>query len=86
MDKETKFQFAIIHLDEIFTEQYNEKRLRLSKEQTYACFCEFVDQYFSALIQSKRIIPIINPNVPSSYKKHNWYKNPKLFKLDNFGF
>ena len=84
MDKETKFFFAILHLNEAFFDQYVERSLCLSEKQRDASFCYFVDQYFSALIQGDVIVPQIDPNVPLKCQRKDWFKNRALFKLDNF--
>ena len=84
MDKETRIFFAILHLNEAFFDQYVERNLCLSEKQFDVSFFFFVDQYFSALVKGYAILPQIDPNVPLTYRKIDWFKNPALLKLDNF--
>ena len=65
MRKKPKVTFAtILHLSEMYCEQYREKGLRLSPEQNEASFRDFVGQYYGALYWGKPISLVIDPNVP----------------------
>ena len=65
MRKKPKVTFAtILHLSEMYCEQYREKGLRLSPEQNEACFRDFVNQCYSALYWGKPVSLIINPDIP----------------------
>ncbi len=55
---------TILHLAEVYTDQYNERGLCLSPEQNEASFRDFVDQYYGALYWGKPINLVINPDVP----------------------
>lgn len=65
MRKKPKVTFAtILHLSEMYCEQYREKGLRLSPEQNEASFHDFVGQYYGALYWGEPISLVIDPNVP----------------------
>ena len=60
-----KQDFAtILHLSEMYCEQYRERNLCLSPKQNEASFRDFVNQYYSALYWGKPINLAIDPNVP----------------------
>ena len=60
-----KQDFAtILHLSEMYCEQYRERNLCLSPEQNEASFRDFVNRYYSALYWGKPINLAIDPNVP----------------------
>ena len=54
----------ILHLAEMYCEQYEKKNLCLSPEQDEACFRDFANQYYSALYWGKPISLVIDPNIP----------------------
>ena len=57
--------FAIIlHLAEMYCQQYNERNLCLSQEQNDAFFRDFVRQYYSAIYWGKEPSPVIDTNIP----------------------
>ena len=60
-----KQDFAtILHLAEVYCQQYNERNLCLSQEQNDAFFRDFVRQYYSAIYWGKESSPVINTNIP----------------------
>ena len=65
MRKKPKVTFAtILHLAEMYREQYNKRNLCLSQEQNDAFFRDFVGQYYSAIYWGKEPSPIINTDIP----------------------
>ena len=61
-----KQDFAtILHLAEVYCQQYNERNLCLSQEQNDAFFRDFIGQYYSAIYLGKKPSPVINTNIPS---------------------
>ena len=77
------FLLAILHLADMYGEQYEERGLCLSSEQNNVSFDEFVDQYYCARIRGECIMPTINPNVPLSYVRHNWLEDSRLSKINS---
>lgn len=66
MRKKPQGTFAtILHLSEMYCEQYNERNLCLSQEANDSCFRDFVNQYYSALYLGQKPNPIINTNIPA---------------------
>jgi hypothetical protein len=60
-----KQDFAtILHLAEMYCEQYRGRNLYLSPEQNEASFRDFVGQYYGALYWGKTINLVIDVNVP----------------------
>lgn len=55
---------TILHLAEMYQEQYGELGLCLSPEQNDASFKDFVQQYFTALCWGETPSPVICPDVP----------------------
>ena len=65
MRKKPKLTFLdILHLAEIYGEQYNERNLCLSPEQNDASFRDFVRQYYSALFWDTPINLVIDTEAP----------------------
>ena len=63
--KKEKIDFlTILHLAEIYQEQYRERGFCLSPEQNGAYFRDFVAQYYSALRWRKPIELKINTDMP----------------------
>lgn len=62
MGKKPKLTFAtILHLSEMYCDQYNERGLCLSSSQNETLFRDFVWQYTSTLYwKGKEIVPFIN--------------------------
>lgn len=59
--KRLKVDFAtILHLAELFNNQYEEKGLQLTPKQNEICFRDFVWQYYSALHWGKKPNPMID--------------------------
>ncbi len=54
----------VLHLAELYQEQYGERGLCLSPEQNEASFRDFVAQYYSAQYWGTGATPIINTDVP----------------------
>ena len=66
MRKKPKLTFAtILHLSEMYCEQYNERGLCLSQEENDWYFRDFVNQYTSALYWGKKPNPVINLDIPA---------------------
>ena len=60
-----KQDFAtILHLAEMYCEQYKERNLCLSQEQNDVFFRDFVGQYYVALYWGKMPSPVINTDIP----------------------
>lgn len=60
--KKPKLTFAVVlHLAELYCDQYNERGLCLSPEQNEVSFKDFVWQYTSSLYWEKPINLVINP-------------------------
>ena len=60
-----KQDFAtILHLAEMYCEQYNEMNLCLSQETNDWYFRDFVNQYYSALYWGQKPQPVINLDIP----------------------
>ena len=55
---------TILHLSEMYCEQYSEKDLCLSPEQNDAFFSDFVGQYNSATYWGKEPSHVINTDIP----------------------
>ena len=55
---------TILHLAEMYCQQYEERHLCLSQEQNDAFFSDFVGQYYAALYWGKNLAPIINTDIP----------------------
>lgn len=65
MRKVIKKDFAtILHLAEMYCEQYNERNLCLSQEANDWYFRNFVNQYYSALYWGQEPNPVINLEIP----------------------
>lgn len=63
--KRPKIDFlTILHLAELYQEQYLERGLCLSPEQNEAYFRDFVAQYYSAIHWGKPIELKINTDIP----------------------
>lgn len=63
--KKPKLTFLdVLHLAEIYCEQYNEKKLCLSQEQDDSSFRDFVRQYCCALFWDTPINLVIDPEAP----------------------
>ncbi len=72
MKKKRKIEFdfaTILHLAELYQEQYLEMGLCLSPEQNDASFHDFVAQYYSALVWETGETPKLNPNAPLFYSE-----------------
>lgn len=54
----------ILHLAEMYCEQYEKRNLCLSPEQNEAFFRDFVNQYYSAIYWGKEPSPVINTDIP----------------------
>lgn len=62
---ETKVDFlTVLHLAELYHEQYGERGLCLSPEQNETSFRDFVTQYYSAQYWGTGATPVINTDVP----------------------
>ena len=55
---------TILHLAEMYCEQYQERGLCLSQEQNDAFFRDFVHQYYAAEYWGKQQSPVINTDIP----------------------
>lgn len=55
---------TILHLSELYCEQYREKSYCFSPEQNEASFKDFVQQYHAALYWGETPSPVIRPDVP----------------------
>ena len=55
---------TILHLVEMYSDQYIERSLCLSQEQNETFFRDFVNQYYSALYWGKKPSPEINSEIP----------------------
>lgn len=55
---------TVLHLAELYQEQYGERGLCLSPEQNEASFRDFVAQYYSAQYWGTGVAPVINTDVP----------------------
>ena len=55
---------TILHLAEMYCEQYKERNLCLSQEQNDVFFRDFVGQYYAALYWGKMPSPVINTDIP----------------------
>ena len=55
---------TILHLAEMYGDQYRQRGLCLSQEQNDAFFRDFVNQYYSALYWGKTPSPVINTEIP----------------------
>ena len=65
MKKNIKVDFlTILHLSEMYQDQYREMNLCLSPEQNEASFRDFVGQYYSAQYWNTKVSPKIIPEVP----------------------
>lgn len=63
--KKPKIDFlTILHLAELYQEQYMERGLCLSPEQNEAYFRDFVSQYYSAICWGKPLELKINTDIP----------------------
>ncbi len=66
MKKEPELTFAtILHLSEMYCDQYNEGGLCLSPEANEWYFRDFVNQYRSALCWGQKPNPVINIDMPA---------------------
>lgn len=66
MRKKPQKTFAtILHLAEMYCEQYNERDLCLSQEANDYYFRDFVNQYYSALYWGQSPNPVINTDGPA---------------------
>lgn len=54
----------ILHLAELYCEQYEERHLCLSQDQNDAFFRDFVNQYYSAIYWGNGPSPVINTDIP----------------------
>lgn len=54
----------ILHLAEMYCDQYGERNLCLSQEQNDAFFRDFVGQYYCAVYWGKEPKPVINTDIP----------------------
>lgn len=64
MRKKPKVTFAtILHLSEMYCEQYRERSICLSPEQNETSFRDFVAQYYSAQYWRTGASPVIDPDV-----------------------
>lgn len=55
---------AILHLAELYFDQYRERNLCLSPLQNEVLFSDFVHQYYSAINWGKEPKPVINTDMP----------------------
>lgn len=63
--KKIKFDFmTVLHLAEIYHDQYLERNLQLSELQNEASFRDFVHQYTSSMYWGKEPNLVINPEAP----------------------
>lgn len=63
--KRFKLDFAtILHLAEVYAEQYNEKGYCMSPEENDLCFRDFVQQYTSAVCWNQPANPVIRTDIP----------------------
>ena len=66
MRKEPELTFAtVLHLAELYCEQYEERGLYLSPEANNWYFRDFVNQYQSAIYWGKKPNPVINLDIPA---------------------
>lgn len=64
--RKMKYDFAtILHLAEMYQEQYRRMDLCLSPEQNEASFRDFVAQYYSSRHWKEKSPLILDPSVPS---------------------
>lgn len=64
MKQKSKIRFIdILHLAELYCEQYRERNLCLSQEQNDAFFRDFVRQYYSAIFWGKIPAPVIHTDL-----------------------
>ena len=54
---------TILHLAEIYQDQYRERNLCVTPEENDVFFCDFVHQYYAALYWEKEPAPVINTEV-----------------------
>ena len=54
---------TILHLAEMYCQQYEERNLCLSQEENDAFFRDFVEQYYSAIYWGKEPSPVINTDI-----------------------
>lgn len=65
MRKPPKKDFAtILHLAEMYCQQYKERNLCLSPEQNDAFFRDFVSQYYAAKYWGEPSVPVIKTDIP----------------------
>lgn len=64
MKKQIVDFLTILHLSELYCEQYREKDYCLSPDQNEASFRDFVHQYNAELYCGKTPSPVIRPDVP----------------------
>lgn len=63
--KRVKQDFAtILHLAELYCDQYRERNFSLSAVQNEVFFRDFVHQYYAALYWGKKQKPNINTEIP----------------------
>lgn len=55
---------TILHLVEMYCEQYRERHLCLSQEENDVFFRDFVHQYYGAIHWGKEPAPVINTDIP----------------------
>ena len=66
MKKEPELTLAtVLHLSEMYCDQYNERRLCLSPEANEWYFRDFVNQYRSATYWGKQPNSVINLEMPA---------------------
>ena len=66
MRKKVKKDFAtILHLAELYCEQYDKRNLCLSQEANDWHFRDFVNQYYSAIYWGQKPNPVINADIPA---------------------
>ena len=65
MRRKPQLTFAtVLHLAEMYCNQYGERNLCLSQEQNDAFFRDFVGQYLSAIYWGKEPSPVIHTEIP----------------------
>ena len=55
---------TILHLSELYCEQYSQMNYCFSQEQNDACFRDFVQQFYASIYWGKKPHPTINLNIP----------------------
>lgn len=65
MKKKPNLRFIdVLHLSDLYCEQYAGRNLCLSQQQNDTCFRDFVGQYYAALYWRNEPFPIINTEIP----------------------